>query len=284
MKIANIKGRAHIVTPTGGIDIEAASEGKFSADSQRIIAQLDSLKAWYEQSRPAEDPSLSTDKLQENLTRLEAPVPHPNQVFAVGLNYKAHTAEVGRALPAEPMIFTKFPSCIVGPGATVHLPADTVDWEVELVVVIGKDGRNISKASALDHIAGFCVGQDISERKLQKANNPAQFSIAKSFEGFGPIGPWFTSADEVDISSLRLTCEGGGEVLQDGNTENMIFDVPTLIEYLSGICELRAGDLIFSGTPDGVGSGRKPPKFIEDGWLLESSIEGLGRLANPFTK
>ncbi len=284
MKIANIKGRAHIVTPTGGIDIEAASEGKFSADSQLIIAQLDSLKAWYEKTKPAEDPSLSTDKLQQDLTRLEAPVPNPNQVFAIGLNYQAHTAEVGRALPLEPMIFTKFPSCIVGPGATVRLPADTVDWEVELVVVIGKSGRHISKASALDHIAGFCVGQDISERKLQKANNPPQFSIAKSYAGFGPIGPWLTSADEVDMSHLSLTCEGGGEVLQDGNTEDMIFDVPTLIEYLSGICELRVGDIIFSGTPAGVGSGRTPPKFIEDGWLLESSIEGLGRLANPFTK
>lgn len=284
MKIANIKGRAHVVTPTGGIDIEAASEGKFSADSQRIIAQLDSLKVWYERSRPDEDPSLSTEKLQQDLTCLESPVPNPNQVFAIGLNYKAHSDEVGRGLPNEPMIFTKFPSSIAGPGATVRLPADTVDWEVELVVVIGKSGRHISKASALEHIAGYCVGQDISERRLQKANNPAQFSIAKSYEAFAPMGPWLTTADEVDINHLRLTCEGGGEMLQDGNTENMIFDVSTLIEYLSGICELRTGDIIFSGTPDGVGSGRTPPKFIEDGWLLKSSIEGLGRLENPFTK
>ncbi len=284
MKIANINGRAHIVTQTGGVDIETASQGKFGADPQRLIEQLDELKAWYAQNKPAEDSSLSTVALQQDLSRLCSPVPNPGQVFAVGLNYKAHGNEVAMAIPEQPMIFTKFSSSIAGPGATIVLPADTVDWEVELVVVIGKRGRHIHASAALDHIAGYCVGQDISERTLQMANNPPQFSIAKSFEAFAPTGPWLTTADEVDVNSLRLTCRAGGETLQDGNTKDMLFNVPTLIAYVSGICELRAGDVIFSGTPDGVGFVRNPPRFIKDGWLLESSIEGLGSMANPCTQ
>jgi 2-keto-4-pentenoate hydratase/2-oxohepta-3-ene-1,7-dioic acid hydratase in catechol pathway len=280
MKIANINGRAHIVTPTGGIDIEAASEGKFSSDSQLVIAQLELLKAWYRQTEQEEDPALRTVELQQDLSRLGSPVPAPSQVFAIGLNYKAHGDEVAMALPDQPMIFTKFASSIAGPGTTIPLPSETVDWEVELVVVIGKNGRNIPKTSAHDHIAGYCVGQDISQRALQMANKPPQFSIAKSFAAFAPMGPWLTTSDEVDVNALRLICRAGEETLQDGNTRDMIFNVPTLIEYISGICELRVGDIIFSGTPDGVGFARKPPRYIQDGWLLESSIEGLGSLAN----
>jgi 2-keto-4-pentenoate hydratase/2-oxohepta-3-ene-1,7-dioic acid hydratase in catechol pathway len=281
MKIANINGRACIVTPTGGIDIEITSEGQFSADPQLVIEQLELLKTWYQQTQPVEDPSLSTVKLQQDLSRLRSPVPAPSQVFAIGLNYKAHGSEVAMAVPDQPMVFTKFASSIAGPGTTIPLPADAVDWEVELVVVIGKNGRNIPQASTHEYIAGYCVGQDISQRALQMANTPPQFSIAKSFAAFAPMGPWLTTSDEVDANSLRLICRVGEEVLQDGNTRDMIFNVPTLIEYISAICELRAGDVIFSGTPDGVGFVRKPPRFIQDGWLLESEIEGLGRLANP---
>lgn len=281
MKLANVHGRAHMVTPSGGIDIATASEGRFSDDPQLVIEQLDALKTWHQQSRPREDASLSTTQLQHNLIRLQSPVPRPSQVFAIGLNYRAHGSEVAMAVPDQPMVFTKFASSIAGPGATIPLPADTVDWEVELVVVIGKTGRSISRASATAHIAGYCVGQDISERTLQMACKPAQFSLAKSHACFAPIGPWLTTADEVDARALGLTCRVGSETLQDGNTRDMIFDIPTLIEYLSSVCELRAGDIIFSGTPDGVGFGRKPPRYIEDGWLLESSIEGLGSLMNP---
>lgn len=281
MKIANIGGLAHIVTATGGVDIEKASNGRFTSDNQRLISQLDELKRWYVESDPIESALLSTSELEKTLEQLQSPVPHPSQVFAIGLNYKAHGEEVAMATPQEPMIFTKFQSSIAGPGATVRLPGDTVDWEVEMVVVIGQGGRNISKANALQHVAGYCVGQDISERTLQLACKPPQFSIAKSYEAFAPMGPWLTTADEIDISSLRLTCAVGNETLQDGNTKDMIFDVPTLISYISNICELRIGDIIFTGTPDGVGMGRKPPKYIEDGWVLQSSIEGLGTLINP---
>jgi 2-keto-4-pentenoate hydratase/2-oxohepta-3-ene-1,7-dioic acid hydratase in catechol pathway len=281
LKIANINGRAHIVTPTGGIDIETASKETFSADPHLVIGQLELLQRWYRQTKPEEDPSLSTVKLQKDLTRLRSPVPAPTQVFAIGLNYKAHGDEVAMVVPDVPMIFTKFPSSIGGPGTTIPLPADEVDWEVELVVVIGKSGRKIPKASAQEYIAGYCVGQDISHRAVQMANKPPQFSMAKSFAAFTPMGPWLTTADEVDVNSLRLICRAAGEILQDGNTCDMIFSVATLIEYISTICELRVGDIIFSGTPHGVGFVRKPPRYIQDGWLLESSIEGLGSLANP---
>ncbi|PQO25606.1 fumarylacetoacetate hydrolase [Blastopirellula marina] len=281
MKIANIGGRAHIVTATGGVDIEQASDGRFTSDNQRLIAQLDELQLWYAENDPIEDPSLSTDHLVRTLERLQSPVPYPSQVFAIGLNYKAHGAEVAMATPQEPMIFTKFQSSISGPGATVTLPSNTVDWEVEMVVVIGQGGRNISQDDALRHVAGYCVGQDISERTLQLACKPPQFSIAKSYAAFAPMGPWLTTADSLDVSSLRLTCKVGDETLQDGNTKDMIFDVPTLISYISSICELRIGDILFTGTPDGVGMGRKPPMYIEDGWVLESSIEGLGTIINP---
>jgi 2,4-diketo-3-deoxy-L-fuconate hydrolase len=281
MKIANIRGRAHIVTPTGGVDIETSSNGQFSANSQLVIGQLELLKTWYQLAKPEEDASLSTVKLQQDLSLLGSPVPTPGQVFAIGLNYKSHGDEVAMVIPNEPMVFTKFPSAIAGPGTTIPLPADTVDWEVELVVVIGKGGRNITKTSAQEYIAGYCVGQDISHRALQMANTPPQFSIAKSFAAFAPMGPWLTTSDEVDVNSLRLICRQGEEILQDGNTRDMIFNVSALIEYISSICELRVGDVIFSGTPAGVGFGRKPARYIQDGWLLESSIEGLGSLANP---
>ncbi len=281
MKIANIEGRAHIVTESGGVDVELASDGRFPSDNQQLILQLDELQSWYAGSDLVADPSLSTDRLQESLDRLQSPVPNPSQVFAIGLNYKAHGDEVSMTATQEPMIFTKFPSSITGPGATIPLPTDTTDWEVELVVVIGEAGRNIRRDDALKHVAGYCVGQDISERTLQLACTPPQFSIAKSFAAFAPMGPWLTTADEVDITSLRLTCHAAGETLQEGNTSDMIFDIPTLIAYLSNICELRTGDIIFTGTPDGVGMGCKPPRYLQDGWLLETSIEGLGTLANP---
>jgi len=284
VKIANIDGRAHVVTASGGVDIEVASQGRFPADNQRLIARIVALREWYASSRPSLDPSLDVASLQSSLSRLGPPVPAPGQIFAIGINYRAHGTEVAMNIPAEPMVFTKFQSSLAGPGAVLELPTATVDWEVELVVVISAGGRHIPASAAMSHVAGYCVGQDISERTLQMAARPPQFSLAKSFAGFAPIGPWLTTADEVDVSGLQLLCKNGGEVLQQGNTGDMIFNVPTLVAYLSSVCELRTGDIVFSGTPDGVGFTRKPPRFLADGWLLESSIEGLGHLANPCVK
>ncbi len=280
MKLANIKGRAHWVTPQGGVDIAHASDGRFAADMKSLLGELQELKAWLLSAELTFDATLSIGALDKELERLDAPLSNPSQIFAVGLNYSMHGAEVEMAIPDQPMIFTKFQSSIGAPSARVALPTQTCDWEVELVAVIGKGGRNITKANALAHVAGFCVGQDYSERALQMANQPPQFSLAKSYPNFAPIGPWITTAEEVDPASLTIRCRHQDAVLQDGHTSQMIFDVPTLIAYLSGICELRTGDLIFTGTPAGVGLGYNPPRYIQNGWVIESSIEGLGRLEN----
>lgn len=280
VKLASIGGRAHIVSEAGGADIARLSGSLFPSDMRLLLGRISELRAWLETQRPDLDPSLSEAALNADLARLDAPIADPSQIFAVGLNYRAHGVETGMAIPDEPMIFTKFPSAITGPGADISLPADTVDWEVEMVIVIGRPGRNIAKQATLGHVAGFCVGQDLSERRLQMAAKPPQFSLAKSYQGFAPIGPWITTPDEVDYRDLAIGCRIGSEVLQAGTTSQMIFDVPTLISYLSSVCELRTGDLIFSGTPDGVGFSRQPPRFLAGGETLESHIDRLGRLSN----
>lgn len=280
MKLATIGGKAHIVTASGGIDIASASNGAFSTDMRILLDKLEEVRAWFESNTLIADPALSEANLSRNLSLLDAPISDPSQVFAIGLNYQAHGEETGMAIPKEPMIFTKFQSSITGPGSVITLPASTVDWEVEMVVIVGKRGRNIAMSNALEHVAGYCVGQDLSERSLQMAAIPPQFSLAKSYENFAPIGPWITTSDEVEHEQLKIRCSIGEDMLQNGNTSQMIFNVPFLISYLSNICELRTGDLIFSGTPEGVGFSRKPPRFLTDGELLESSIEGLGHLAN----
>ncbi|MGE0387240.1 MAG: fumarylacetoacetate hydrolase family protein [Gammaproteobacteria bacterium] len=281
MRLATIGGRAHVIDERGGLDIAAASRGRFPASMRALLAEFDAVRDWMRAQAPAPDPQLSMAALDANLALLDAPVSDPTQIFAVGLNYQAHGDEVSMAVPSQPMIFAKFASSLAGAGASVPLPAATVDWEVEMVVVIGRGGRHIPRDEAHRHVAGYCVGQDFSERALQMLNNPPQFGLAKSFEGFSPIGPWITTADEIDSSNLRIACANQWETLQDGNTCQMIFDVASLVSYLSWICELRTGDLIFSGTPSGVGMGRKPPRYIESGWVVESTIEGLGRLRNP---
>lgn len=282
MKMANINGKAHLVTASGGVDVAEASQGRFSGNVEELLTSFDRLEAWLRTTDVKMDSELSTARLSENLALLEAPISHPSQIFAIGLNYLAHGHETGMNLPSEPMVFPKFASSLTGPGADIALPSDMVDWEVELVAVVGKPGRNIPICDAMSHIAAYCVGQDLSDRKLQFVSEPAQFGLAKSYESFAPIGPWLTTADEVDSANLQLVCRTDKLVLQDSNTSNMIFDVATLVTYLSGVCELRTGDLIFTGTPDGVGLGRTPQRYIEDGWTIETSIQGLGSLRNTF--
>ena len=283
MKLANVEGRACIVTDEGGIDLAAASSGMFSSLVDDVIPVLTQVGAWMQEATPELDPSLSTETLQGELERLGPPVTRPVQVFAIGLNYADHADETGLDLPEQPMVFTKWTSSLAGPGAVVSLPADTVDWEVELVVVIGRGGRDIVAADAFDHIAGYCIGQDISERRLQMASSPAQFSLAKSLQNFSPVGPWLTTLDELgDPNDLAIGCHKDDEVLQQSRTSHLIFDVSTLIEYLSARIELLPGDMIFTGTPDGVGVGRRPRVFIEPGWTITSEIEGLGQMQTRF--
>lgn len=215
--------------------------------------------------------------------RFEAPFPRPEQLFAVGLNYRNHAHEMNLPLPVTPMVFTKFPSCIGDPNTSVAIPGDTTDWEAELVIVVGRSGRNIALDDAMSFVAGYMVGQDISERTVQMSSTPAQFSLGKSYENFAPMGPWFTSADEIiDPNALQITCSLNGEMMQNESTNDMAFSVPEIVSYISSVCELRSGDLIFTGSPAGVGQGQNPKRFLVDGDVLETTISGLGTIRNHF--
>ena len=179
------------------------------------------------------------------------------------------------------MVFTKFPNCLVGPRADVELSSDFVDWEVELVVVIGRGGRRIPQSRAFEHVAGYCVGQDISDRRIQLTDKPPQFSMGKSIDTFGPIGPALVSIDAfADPNNLALTCDVAGERMQDARTSDLIFSVPELIAFLSSMCTLEPGDLIFTGTPSGVGSTRNPRRYLKPGEEIVSTIEHVGTLVN----
>ena len=186
--------------------------------------------------------------------------------------------------PEFPPTFTKFPSCITGPHATVELPSDGIDWEVELVVIIGRTAHHVVAADSWSHVAGLTVGQDLSNRAVQLRPPVPQFSLGKSFPGFGPTGPWLVTPDEfADPNDLALSCTLNGETMQDSRTNDLIFSVPALIECLSGIVTLLPGDVIFTGTPSGVGVARKPPRFLSPGDVLVSTIEGIGSITTTLT-
>lgn len=278
MRIGNLGGRLVLVTPEGVVDVAHASGQRFAPDPQSVYARWDEFYAW---AQTADHPNA----MPYDDAQLQAPVPRPAQVFAVGLNYREHAAESGFVSPTvSPPVFTKFPSCLTGPNADVVLPEGNVDWEVELVAVIGKAAWRISPDAALGHIAGLTVGQDISERVLQFAATPPQFSLAKSFPGFGPLGPVVVTLDEFeDPNDLALSCSINGEVVQAGRTSQMIFSLGELLAELSRSTVLQPGDLIFTGTPSGVGVGRTPPRFLAPGDELVSTIEGIGSLCNRLT-
>ncbi|HUI25878.1 MAG TPA: fumarylacetoacetate hydrolase family protein [Candidatus Kryptonia bacterium] len=275
VRLANNAGRASVLLADRLADVERASNGRFGSDPMAAIQRWDEFASWASGLRPGD----ATGALDE--TRLGPPIPRPAKVFGVGMNYREHAKEAGMEIPASPVIFTKFPNCLVGPRADVELSSDFVDWEVELVVAIGKRGRRIGEARAFDHVAGYCVGQDISDRKLQFADKPPQFSIGKSIDTFGPIGPALVSIDTFrNPNDLALSCDVAGERMQDARTSDLIFSVAQLIAFLSSLCTLEAGDLIFTGTPSGVGSTRNPRRYLKPGEEIVSSIEGIGTIIN----
>lgn len=284
MKLANLNGRATLITHAGSVDVARSSNGLFASDPDEAIGQIADIRDWYRKTQPTPDLTHTIASLTTDLTPLGPPVRNPSQIFAIGLNYADHSEETGLSIPDVPLVFTKFPSSITGPADAVPLPTETCDWEVEMVVVIGTPGRDIAREQAADHIAGFCVGQDISNREAQMTGNPPQFGLAKSHEAFTPIGPWITTPDELaNAEDLAISTTVDGDTVQSARTSDMIFDVATLISYLSTFCELRCGDLIFTGTPAGVGYSRIPARYLKPGNLLVSTIEGLGQLRNPTT-
>jgi 2-keto-4-pentenoate hydratase/2-oxohepta-3-ene-1,7-dioic acid hydratase in catechol pathway len=213
-----------------------------------------------------------------------APIPDPQKVICIGLNYRDHAGEQNIPVPREPVIFSKFVTTLTGHGQPIELPSVStkVDYEAELVAVIGKSGRYISEADAPAHIAGYMVGHDVSARDWQKEKDGKQWLCGKSFDTFAPMWPEFITVDEVkDAHNLPIRLRLNGQVMQESNTNQLIFSVPKLIAYISQVCTLEPGDLIFTGTPAGVGDARKPPVYMKPGDVAEVEIEGLGVLRNP---
>lgn len=213
---------------------------------------------------------------------LQAPINNPPRIFAIGLNYREHAIETGLAFPKVPVVFFKLQSAIIGPGATIVIPKETMqpDYEVELAVVIGQGGFRIKAEDWRTHVYGYTILNDVSARDVQFASS--QWSMAKSFPSFCPIGPAIVTADEIaDPHALDIRLSIGDELLQSSNTRELIFPIPQLIEYLSSITPLEPGDIISTGTPSGVGMGRRPQRWLRAGETVTAQIEGVGELVNP---
>ena len=214
MRLANLNGRATLVTDEGLIDVEKASQGRFTSNTDELVAQLEELASWVDETSP-EVTDLTTPAVLARDPGLGPVISQPRQVFAIGLNDRTHAHEMGLSNPTKPVVFTKFSSSVAGADATFLIPSPMTDWEYELVVVIGKRGRNVDVDEALGYVAGYCEGQDLSDRALQMLGTPAQFSLGKSYENFAPIGPWLTTTDEItDPNALEITCSVNGMLLR----------------------------------------------------------------------
>ncbi|MFP8903349.1 fumarylacetoacetate hydrolase family protein [Streptomyces atacamensis] len=278
MRVGNLSDRLTLFTEEGAVDAEKASDGRFGGDSQTVYETWDDFSSW------ARGADLSGGR-PFDVADLGAPTPTPAQVFAIGLNYAEHAAESRIEVPDRfPPVFTKFRTALSGPVTTVALPGGgTTDWEVELVVVIGRRAERVSAEDAWSYVAGLTVGQDLSERASQLAGPAPQFSLAKSHPGFAPLGPWVVTPDEfADPDDLELGCSVDGEPVQRGRTSDLLFGVPALVEGLSLVTPLLPGDIIFTGTPSGVGMGRTPQRFLQPGEILTSYVAGIGELRQTF--
>ncbi len=212
---------------------------------------------------------------------LVAPVPDPGKVVCVGRNYAEHATETGSAVPTEPQLFSKWANAVVGPGAVVELPPIThaLDYEAELVVVIGRAARRVSEDHALDHVLGYTCGDDISARDLQFGDT--QWTRGKALDTFAPMGPWIVTADEIpDPQVLGIRCLVNGETRQDDTTAHMLFPVARLIAFITEAITLQPGDVIYSGTPPGVGHARRPPAYLQPGDVVRVEIDRIGALEN----
>jgi 2-keto-4-pentenoate hydratase/2-oxohepta-3-ene-1,7-dioic acid hydratase in catechol pathway len=255
--------------------VATASGSRFGPDPQAIYEHFEEFREWGGGVvQPTE--GFAAD-------RAGPPVPTPRQVFGIGLNYLDHAAESGFEAPRAPVVFTKYVSSFSGPVSEVSLPEGSVDWEVEVVAVMAKTARTVDPEKGWDYVAGLTAGQDVSERVLQRSGPAAQFGLAKSFPGFSPMGPAVVTLDEIATpDDLGLGCEINGEEMQKARSSDMIFSIPVLVSYLSRIVTLYPGDIIYTGTPPGVGMGRTPPRFLKGGDHLRSWVEGLGELHQNF--
>ena len=270
---ANINNRSALVQGEAFFDLSTITNGVVSSDPMKAIQNSDLLHHYATQLDDYESSGLIAE------ANVSAPIPQPRNSFGVGLNYQLHVEEAASKTPNTPMVFTKFPSSICGPTDAVIMRSDECDYEGELLVVIGKDGKDIPDEEAWSYVLGLSVGQDFSDRGIQYKDQPAQFNLGKSFDTFGPTGPYLVSTDSfADPNDLQIVTTVNGEVRQNDRTSNMIFDIPTLISYISSITSLAAGDIIFSGTPEGVGF--RNGSFLKDGDIVETTIEGIGTMRN----
>jgi 2,4-didehydro-3-deoxy-L-rhamnonate hydrolase len=273
MRIANVNSRLTLMNGSGvGVDAETASEGRFPSDVRAVYERWPEFVKWATNVSREGAESIKPETIG-------SPSPAPRQVFAIGLNYRDHIAEANAEHSLRPPVFTKFSTSITGPYAEVEHPGGNVDWEVELVVVIGQAAHRVSREEAWNHVAGLTVGQDISERILQHEGYMPQFSLGKSFPGFGPMGPYLVTPDEFDNpNDLALGCSVNGESVQESRTSMMLTPIADLVVQLSSVTPLLPGDVIFTGTPAGVGLGRKPERYLSVGDELTSYIDGIGEM------
>ena len=276
MRFINHDGRMTLLSSTGrGIDLATASDGALPSAPAEAYERWQDVIAW---ARTYEgDGDVTIDE-----ALIGAPSPNPREMIGVGLNYAAHAAEGGLDIPEYPLIFTKLAASTAGPYEDVVVSTDAVDWETELIVVMGARARYVKQEDAWDHVAGLTVGQDLTDRTIQfRPDGFPQFGLGKSLPGFGPTGPELVTIDEIDDpDDLEVICLVNGEEMQRGRTNDLIFSVPRLIEYLSDVTELYPGDVIMTGTPSGIGHTRKPPVYLQPGDVLESRIVGLGTMTN----
>jgi 2-keto-4-pentenoate hydratase/2-oxohepta-3-ene-1,7-dioic acid hydratase in catechol pathway len=276
-RLGNLAGRATLVWDRGSADVADRSGGRWGPDPSSLFAGWDRFQDWACGIGPdANGPA--------DVAALGPPVPAPRQVFAIGLNYRDHAAEAGYDTSGLPQVFTKFPTCLAGPVSTVPVVSPRLDWEVELVVVIGRRAEHADDSDGWDHVAGLMVGQDLSARDVQLAGAAPQWSLGKSFPGFGPTGPYLVPAAAVaDPGDLPIECRLNGDIVQQARTSQLIWPVPELIARISSVCPLLPGDLIFTGTPAGVGNRMVPPRYLAPGDRLISSIGGIGELVTDFS-
>ncbi|HYM63909.1 MAG TPA: fumarylacetoacetate hydrolase family protein [Gaiellaceae bacterium] len=272
MRLANLNGRAAVVVDRRLVDVERATGGELPADPMALVGRLEELA----------DLDVPDDAPQLDAAQLGPPVPRPTKILAAALNYRSHAEESGLPLPDAPVLFAKLPSALNGPHGDIVIPAarDRVDWEAELVLAIGKRGKDIPAGEAWSHVAGVMCGQDISDR-AEQFRSVRQFTMSKSRDTYAPTGPVLVTPDELpDRDDVSVRCAVDGEEVQSGRTSDLIFPVPELVEFISSWCTLEPGDLIYTGTPSGVGDSRVPPRYLAAGNVVETEIEGIGTLRN----
>ncbi len=286
MRFANHDGRLTLIDSGAvddlngarGTDVHEASGGRLPAEPELAFEQWDEVLRWAAGQPAADGVTIAT-------ARLRSPSPKPRQIFGIGINYADHGAEAGMDTPEVPLVFTKLGTSVTGPFDSIELASETVDWEVELAVVVGATARHVAGADAWEAVAGLTAGQDLSDRDIQwRPPSTPQFGLGKSLPGFGPLGPVLVTPDEFDdLDDIELACHVNGEEVQRSRTSKMLLSVSDLIVYLSSVTTLLPGDVIFTGTPSGVGMTRTPPRYLAPGDSLDSFVEGIGTMSHTFT-